>query len=206
MRERILDAIAELFRFGDVKSSTTGPVTKAIRLEVEGIEGEASSKNNDLWGHAPLLYNPAGPSIDVASGSEGCQAMFYQLGDRKAVFATRDLRWQIEVADGEVILRAMGAGSPAYVHLKPDGSAKIVATSINLGGAATQFVALANLVTTQIDKLWKALDTHIHPVVGAVTQAPSTRAANAVPTWEAIGAGVQVTTSGAVAATKTKAE
>lgn len=205
MRERILDAIAELFRFGDVKSSTTGPVTKAIRLEVEGIEGEASSKNNDLWGHAPLLYNPAGPSIDVASGSEGCQAMFYQLGDRKAVFATRDLRWQIEVADGEVILRAMGAGSPAYVHLKPDGSAKIVATSINLGGAATQFVALANLVLTELNDIRTKYDTFLtsykaHTHAGVTAGAAVTATALGAAALSAMGA------ASAVAATKTKAE
>ena len=181
IREAIIDTISELFRFGNVKASKSATLTKVVGLTVEGIEGEASADDNDLWGHAPLLYKPADPAVDVLSGGTQCQALFYQLGDRKAIFATRDLRWQIEVDDGEVVLRAMGAASPAYVHLKPDGSAKIVATTINLGGNATNFVALANLVNTQINKLWKALDTHIHPVSGAATLAPSTRLANAAP-------------------------
>lgn len=146
--------IREAFAFGKVLASAISATTKTVLVKVEGDEGDADSAPtaDDLWGHAPLLYRPVDPD-----SSGHCEAVFYRLGDERVCIATKDRRWQIEVAEGEVIVRAMGSGSPAYVHLKPDGTARIKASAIKLGASAapassyvkgeTLNTALTNLVT-----------------------------------------------------------
>lgn len=196
----------EMLRFGKVKSFVSGLLTKSVGVEIEADAGEPSAKDSELWAHAPLLYAPAAPSAtDAVSDAEHCEALFYQLGDERVVIATKDRRWQISVGEGEVVLRAIGPGAPAYVHLKPDGSASIHATSINLGGTATHFVALSNLVLAELNKLWAAIETHTHPVAGA-TAGPTVAKATAAAAAGLWSGAVAVNSASSVAATKTKAE
>ncbi len=145
-REDVIAIIHEVIRFGTVKASTAG-ASKSIECEIEGAEGEASAPDNEMWGHAPLLYKP----------QVGAECAYFQLADEKCVFVTKDRRWQIDVANGEVVLRAMGVGSPAYLQLKPSGEARLFSSAIYLGGTASQFVALANLVITQLNTLKSAI-------------------------------------------------
>lgn len=86
---------------------------------------------------------------------------------------------------------------------------EIYETETLLGVGATEYVALANLVKSELDLLWKALESHTHtvPITGAAGTTPSTPPVAVVaPTFALKGAGTQNSTAGSVAATKTKAE
>ena len=151
-RSRFMDWLSDAIGFGRIKATESGLVNKTVGVQVEGDEGETGATDDELWAHAPLLYRPCDPD---ATGH--CEALFMRNGDERIVFATKDRRWQIEVAKGEVIVRAMGPGSPAYIHLKPNGDAIVKAGAINLGGSATEFVALANKVDALIDAFCDAV-------------------------------------------------
>ncbi len=188
-------------RFGKINSFDVKLLTKSVAVQVEADEGETNATDSELWGHAPLLYAPVKPSAtDAVTGTEHCEAAFMQLGDERVVIATKDRRYQTEVAEGEVILRAMGPASPAYVHLKPDGTVIVKATSINLGGSAAQFVALANLVLARLNVIEAAHNTHVHavsvPITGPVGTTAGTSAVTVAP----------ITATTTVAAVKTKAQ
>lgn len=154
MRSNVVDIVRSLFRFGRIASSATG-ASKSVVCKVDGAEGEGSADDNELWSHAPLLYKPAPPDLaDAVTGTAHCESLFFQLGDEKVILATKDRRWQIEVANGEVVLRAMGEGAPAYVHLKPDGTAIIKSSAVRIGDAAgVQPVVLGTFLKACLDAL-----------------------------------------------------
>lgn len=189
-RGRIVQTIADLIGFAAVRASRVGS-SGSTEVQVDASEDDASDKWSELWAHTPLLYKPVA----------GTEQLYVELGDERVVFATKDRRWQIETADGEVVLRAVGAGSPAYVKLKPDGTAELHATSINLGGEAEHFIALANLVNDRLSTLQAAFDAHTHLTAGTGSPVGPTllTPAPGAPT-------IPVGTLGSVAATKVKAE
>lgn len=55
-----------------------------------------------------------------------------------------------------------------------DSQIKISATDIQVGKGATQFVALANLVLSELNAIRTAFDTHVHVETGASTAVPTT--------------------------------
>lgn len=182
-RADVAQTIQDVIGFAKIVRASLG-ASKSLYVQHEAHEGDASNSKDEAWGHAPLLYKPLASS----------ESLFIQLGDERVSIATKERNWQIEVADGEVVLRALGASSPAYVHLKPDGSVDVHATSINLGGAAEQFVALANLVMSNLTALKSAISG---AAVGSADGGLAFKTAlmTALEAWPT-----------AVAATKTKAE
>lgn len=62
-----------------------------------------------------------------------------------------------------------------------DPQVRIGATSITLGKGATDAVALASKVLAELNAIRTAFDTHIHPVPGANTAAPSVPMGSAGP-------------------------
>lgn len=175
-RRDVVQVINDLIGFAKVAAVRLG-ASKSAEVHAEALDGDGNAWS-ELWGHAPLLYRP--PS--------GAECLYVELGDERVVFATKDRRWQVETGPGEVVLRAMGSGAPAYVRLKPDGSVDIVAKNINLGGGATQKVALAELVETAIAT---AIGAHTHHVTAIET-----------PTGNGVLAGTVLST----AASKVEAE
>jgi hypothetical protein len=144
-RAGVVQTIQDVVGFAKIVSASLG-ASYSLYLQHEAHVDDASDVKDEAWGHAPLLYRPLRTT----------ESMFIQLGDERVSIATKERNWQIDVADGEVVLRSLGA-SAAYVRLRPDGSAEVNATSINLGGAATQFVALANLVSGNLTALKDAI-------------------------------------------------
>lgn len=137
-RRGLMRGLAEVFGFGVVKSASSG-ASKSAQLTVEAAEDESPSPDCEAWGDAALLSRPV----------DGAECVYMQAGDERVVIATKDRRWQIELQAGEVVLRAMGAGSPAYVRLKPDGECDIVSNKIRMGAAtAGQALVLGNALHT----------------------------------------------------------
>ena len=151
-RKRIVETLNDLIGFAEAVASRVAG-SKSVEVQIKATDDDAEDKWCELWAHAPLLYKPIA----------GAEQLYVELGDERVVFATKDRRWQIATGDGEVVLRAVGADSPAYVKLKPDGSAEIHATNINLGGSATDDVALNTLVKNAVDE---AIASHTHASFG----------------------------------------
>lgn len=159
-----------ILRFAKVAASSTASGAGSAVLELDTGPEEASADDCELWGHAPLLYAPVAPDlVDAATDADHCEAIFWDLGDERVVIATKDRRWQVEVAEGEVVLRAMGAAAPAYIHLKPDGTATIKATAVNMGPTLAPTQAfLRGTAYAAAFSTWKtALDAYLTVVAGA---------------------------------------
>lgn len=155
-RAGVVQTISDLVGFAKVIAARIGP-SKSTSVQIMAHDDDAGADACELWAHAPLLYRPLA----------GSEAFYVELGDERVVLATKERRYQIDVADGEVVVRAIGADSPAYVRLRPDGSCDVNASAINLGGAATDFVANATKVNAALTKLQTTFDTHIHASSGA---------------------------------------
>jgi hypothetical protein len=156
-RGRIVQTLADLVGFAQGVATRIG-VSKSVEVQLAATDDDATDKWCELWGHAPLLYKPV----------DGAEQLYVELGDERVVFATKDRRWQIETGDGEVVLRAMGSGSPAYLKLKPDGTAELHATSIKLGGAADKRISLDELTRAAIaDAILNHTHTGVTPGSGA---------------------------------------
>lgn len=178
-RKRIVETLNDLIGFAEAVASRVAG-SKSVEVQIKATDDDVEDKWCELWAHAPLLYKPVA----------GAEQLYVELGDERVVIATKDRRWQIATADGEVVLRSMGPGTPAYVKLKPDGSAEIYATSINLGGSASVFVALASLVDARLSAIVTWLNSHTHTASGSPTTSPVT----------------PIASQATVAATKVKAE
>jgi protein gp138 len=98
-------------------------------------------------------------------------------------------------ADGHELASA----APDALVIGKDGGdvIKINASGIELGASASQFVALANLVSARLDTIQAAFDAHTHPVPG-VTPGPGA-------TTSSVTAGL-IGTLAPVAASKVKAQ
>lgn len=176
-RRDVVQVISDLIGFAKVAAVRLG-ASKSGEVQAEAIDGDGKAWS-ELWGHAPLVYQPAA----------GAECLYVELGDERVVFATKDRRWQVETGPGEVVLRAMGPGAPAYLQLKPDGTAVISANSISLGAGAVDKVALGSLVEAAIAA---AIEGHTHAGVTAGSASS--------------GAGVLIGAVSSTAASKVKAE
>jgi hypothetical protein len=162
-RARFVKTFSDLVTFVGVLTSKLG-ASGSTELSVEAHEDDTggAQQETELWGHAPLLYQPLA----------GSEAMVIELGDERVVFATRDQRWLIEVGAGEVALRAIGADA-AYVLLKPDGTCVIEAKQVEIAGTGGQLVALSNLVNDRLASMRSWLNSHTHPAPGGTTSPPT---------------------------------
>jgi hypothetical protein len=176
-----MEMISGVLSFARIKSTSVEDESKTVFAKVEANEGEDTTPDDEFFGHAAVQYRPPAPSTEGE-----CEVVFARLGDEKVVIASRDKRWQVELADGEVVLRAFGA-SAAYVHLKPDGS-----LSINGGGliemdsggdvtingvtiTAAGDVSAPGEVTAQDGSPATSvgLSTHLHPTAVGPTSPPT---------------------------------
>ena len=144
-RGGVVQTIQDAIGFAKIVRASLG-LSYSLYLQHEAHDGDASETKDEAWGHAQLLYKPLASS----------ESLFVQLGDERVSIATKERRWQIDVADGEVIVRALAEGG-AYIHLRPDGSVDVHAETIKLGGSATQLVALSSLVMENLTSLKSAI-------------------------------------------------
>src|SRR4051794_29736836 len=52
----------------------------------------------------------------------GADALYVDLNGERVVIGVRETRWQVDLEEGETVLRALGSGSPGFIKLKPDGT------------------------------------------------------------------------------------
>lgn len=157
LRERIMEYADTMLDFGRVVASELSASVKNVLVSVRGIEmeegGAEQRDRQPLYGHAGVLVRPAAPTDEGSF-----EVVFARVGDELVPLASRDVRWQVDLEEGEVVVRSM-SDTPARIYLKPDGSVVVEAESIALGiESAGDAAALASKVNDRLDKISAALD------------------------------------------------
>lgn len=164
-RQDVIDIFQELVRFGSISASAMDG-SKTLTCTVDGIDGESSSSDNEVFGVAPLSYKPASST----------ECLYLQLPDEKVVLGTRDRKFQIEVGNGEVVLRAMGSATSAYLKLSPDGTALLKGVTLTLdpttrtnlaGTASTQPFVNGTSLVTALNSMITALNAYATSLASA---------------------------------------
>jgi len=147
------DLLDGLIAFGRVVASKQGPRSRAVLLTILG-DRDASSReerhtDRAAWGLSPILYRPAAPQ-----GTQGEEVIFLRRGDDAIVLASRDLRWQVELSEGEAVIRGLGPNA-ARIRCKADGSILIE------GGQTSAAIPLSrdDFVQTELAKIAATLAT-----------------------------------------------
>lgn len=141
------DALDGLFAFGRTVRSVQATATKNVLVYLLGDRArdgtEEKHDKQSMWLMSPVLYRPAAPQ-----GGKGEEALFMRRGNEAIVIGTRDLRWQVELAEGECVVRGLGENA-ARVRLKADGTAVIEATRVDVKAPGSQAAAVIGLTTDQ---------------------------------------------------------
>lgn len=157
LRAEMMQWTDTMLDFGRVVGSRLSATVKNVLCDVVGIEmeegGAERRDSRPLYGHAGVLVRPAAPT-DAGS----FEVIFARVGDDMIPLASRDVRWQVDLEEGEVVVRSM-SDTPARIYLKPDGSVVVEAASIKLGSAdANRPPSMADASNELFDKIAAALD------------------------------------------------
>jgi hypothetical protein len=132
------EVVGELISFAELVRAGKNGLTETLR-----------EHDDDQAGDECEVYGSAALQTKCLPGAD---RMFVDLAGERVVIGQRETRWQIAVESGETVLRALGAGSPAYIKLRPDGSVLVSGTNIALGSdSASMHAALAELVATAVN-------------------------------------------------------
>lgn len=156
-RAHLVEAVGALIDFGIVAVTKIGAEFNSVLATVRGDRDESGAEedyeNADLFQHAAIEYRPAPPSLP--DESDAMEVAMLRQGDEIVVIASKDRRWQVSLAEGEVRVRAFGDNA-ASVLLKPDGTAVVNSSALFIGGdGASQAMVLGNALNT-----WLSQHTH----------------------------------------------
>lgn len=170
-RGRAYDAIESLIDFGIVTATKIASETKSVLATLLGAEDDERSETASdqiLSVDAALLSRPMEPTTGGA-----CEVFFVRRGDERIVLTTRDARWQVDLEEGEAVLRAFGDSRP-LLRLKPDGRVIVIADGDVLIGTetASKALALAEKVEADLATVRDRHNGHTHTVSGTSTGAP----------------------------------
>lgn len=175
-RAMIWEALAGLLDFGRVTSTKQEPTTKNVSVAVEGNTGPEAAESRSaqaLWGHPAVMYRPK-PDADGSF-----EVVFARRGEEMLPLVARETRWQIDLAEGDVVVRNVDGTNPVRLHLLADGTAVLEANTVKIGDAsATEAIGLGTAIKghldalkTFIDEVKTVLNAHTHSgvTVGAGT-------------------------------------
>lgn len=192
-RNMMMGALATLLDFGHVAATSLADSTRQVLATIQGNADDddgtnAESRVSTLWGHAAVLMRPKAPT---ASPSGRLEVAFIRHGDELVPVASRDLRWQIDLAEGDVVVRNLDGTNPVRLHLLADGTAVLEANTVKIGDAgATEAIGLGTAIKghfdalkTYIDAIAAAYAAHNHPTAPpGVVSPPNTPIAGSNPT------------------------
>lgn len=133
-RQDVLDIIAEVFRFGEIKSSKLDG-SKNVVVCLKTTDDDSSAPDSEMFGQGPLQYKPV----------DGTDALFLHLGDERTCLSVKHRDWQLSIGNGEVVLQALGGTTPAYLHLKPNGDATLKGANLTVEASADVVAKGANV-------------------------------------------------------------
>lgn len=157
------EQVGTLLDFGRVAATSVLSAAKTVAATIVGDEdpdGDEKLDASELWGPAPLLYRPQDPDDDGA-----CEALFIRYGDERVVVATKDRRFQVEPAEGEVRVVALGADGDrqAQVILQADGTAIVQAVEVRIGSSdAAETIGLGTAIKNHFSSIKSYIDAHTH--------------------------------------------
>jgi len=191
MKEAVREGLDSLIDWAKVASSAMSSSLKDVIAKLIGsvLDEDIETSNAEviedvnLNHHAGVLIRPAAPSSDGAM-----EAMFVRRGDEAEVIATREPRWQVDLEEGEVVVRAFGSDA-ALIRLTPDGDCIVAGNLLAGSDSVTEAMVLGTTLKSYLDSLKTSLDTHTHtvPITGAAGTTASTPPlvpSPAVPTIE----------------------
>lgn len=154
-RDEARGYIGSLIDFGRVTASKLSASVKNVLVSITGLEDESASERRSdqpLYGCAAVMLRPKS-----ADANGAFEVVFVRHEEQLVPIAHRETRWQVDLEEGEVVVRAFGDGA-ARVRLKPNGDAILEATRILLGSSgASEGVPLGDSLKT-----WLAAHTHDH--------------------------------------------
>lgn len=161
MTGRLTENLESLLDWGIAKASSISSSVKNVLVTVLGDDGDETEEITEqvLSVDAAVLVRPAAPTSDGAM-----EVLFVRRGDERTTIATRDPRWQVDLEEGEVVVRAFGA-SAALVRIRPDGTI-VLAGNVAMGAdTATEAVVLGTTLKNYLDgmKLWADGHSHVGP-------------------------------------------
>ncbi|MCC7542350.1 MAG: hypothetical protein IT379_39395 [Deltaproteobacteria bacterium] len=169
-------AFGGLFDFARVRSSrlTSGNSVLATLRGTEGSEGNEEAPDCEVWGVAGLQSRPKAPT---ASGGQtrSAEVLILRPGDELVGVASRDLRFQVSVIEGEVAVHALGrdGATQAVIRLQPSGVVKIEATQVLLDASSFVRVEPGGFSAAIWEKVRDAFNAHTHASAGAPPDAAS---------------------------------
>lgn len=159
------DALASMFDFGKVVSSELSTSAKSLLARIRGNDAADDTPaeevvQQEVWGHAAILWRPLADT----------EVLFIRRGEELMPVASREVRWQVDIAEGDVVVRALGENKPRLI-LRADGTCLLEADEIKLGDSgATEAIALGTVLKTYLNDLRTyvgaiatAYSTHNHP-------------------------------------------
>ncbi len=164
---RLYEAIDSLLDWGKVTASSISSRVKNLLGTVDGGDGDVAEEQV-LGTHAAILARPAPPSDDGHF-----EVFFVRRGEERRPVASHDTRWQVDVAEGEVVVRAFGENA-SRIRLKPNGDVVIEATGqvLHGGDTAAKALALAEETAAKLDVIQAKHDGHMHVLAGSNTSPP----------------------------------
>lgn len=165
VRKYIEERLGGFLDFVDMLSTAIDSSTNTVTAKVRGDVYESTSEeyeDAEVWGVAGVLSRPKADS----GGDSGAQAVAVRQGDEMFVVATRDTRYQVSAAEGEVVVHALGKDGTAQAVLRLQAGGKVIveADEILLGSdSASTKIALKS----DLDSLKTWVDSHTHSGVTA---------------------------------------
>lgn len=164
MTGRLTENLESLLDWGIAKASSISATVKNVLVTVIGDDGDETEEVTEqvLSVDAAVLVRPAAPTNDGAM-----EVLFVRRGDERTTIATRDPRWQVDLEEGEVVVRAFASGA-ALVRIRPDGTI-VLAGDVAMGAdTATEAVVLGTTLKSYLDSLKIWLDAHIHATTATI--------------------------------------
>ena len=133
-----------------------------------GAEGDPEEKDysSEDWSHPAILFKPSDPD-----GNDKCKLLIWRSGDELTIIGGREVRWQVSIEPGEVVIRGLAENS-GHIKLKTDGTIEVDAGSsaslLTVGsggetkvGAGDDYVALAAKVDSIISDIHSVFNAWI---------------------------------------------
>lgn len=157
-RERATDALFDFARVTATKIATSTKQVLASLAGNVGVAGTEAMPYQVLWGHAAIMWRPPADT----------EVLFTRRAEEMVALASREVRWLVELAEGDVVIRNLNGDTPARIRLLANGEVLVESTKlacVNPGDAialATRAMARADLVDARVTSLQQKIDTHVH--------------------------------------------
>lgn len=161
-RDAMHELVDALFDYGRVRGSVQTANAKTVTIDVEGAVGASSERRagQGFWGHAAVMARPKAPTT---SPEGSCEVIYLRRGEEMVSIASRDLRWQVDLSEGDVVIRNLDGTNPVRLHLLADGTAVLEANTVKIGDAsATEKIGLGTAIKSHFDSLKTYVDNHVH--------------------------------------------